>query len=229
MKLKISDKIFETWSELEVGVVVAKNIDNGGSQGDLLNEIVDEVKSKISLDRLEELPSIVKWREVHKEFGSKPKKKKPSIEALLSQALTRGVSSINSLVDLYNYISLKYLMTIGGEDIDKVKGDIVLDFANGSEEFYSIGSDENESPKEGEVVYKDEKEVICRRWNWREADRTKLTEDTKNAVVVIENMIPEEHDKFLKALDELKNLIGEKCRAECSAEILTKDQMETGL
>jgi len=43
---------------------------------------------------------------------------------------------INKVVDLYNYISLKYLTPIGGEDLDKIKGDIYLNFAEGC---YSYG------------------------------------------------------------------------------------------
>jgi DNA/RNA-binding domain of Phe-tRNA-synthetase-like protein len=226
MEMKISDKIFEKWPELEVGILIVRNADNKSNEKELLDDIIDEIKKKVSLENILEIPSIAKWREAHKEFGSKPKKKMPSVEALLRQALTRGVGSINCLVDLYNYVSLKYKMTVGGEDIDQIKGDVVLDFAKGDEEFYTIGSDANEPPKEGEVVYKDEQGVICRRWNWREADRTKLTSETKDAVLVIENLIPEEHDKFLEALNELKELIMKKCKAECNIEVLNKDNLE---
>ena len=51
-----------------------------------------------------------------------------------------------------------------------------------------MGGEENDPPKLGEVIYRDDLGVICRRWNWREGERTKITKDTKNAVVVIESI-----------------------------------------
>ena len=37
------------------------------------------------------------------------------------------------------------------------------------------GEDPNDPPKEGEVVYADQRHVLCRRWNWRQDARTKVT------------------------------------------------------
>ncbi|MCM1991376.1 hypothetical protein KDK92_16705 [Oceanirhabdus seepicola] len=61
--------------------------------------------------------------------------------------------SINPLVDLYNSISLKHVFPCGGEDLDETKGDIILTFAEGNEEFRQIGSDVNEPPEMNEDVY----------------------------------------------------------------------------
>jgi DNA/RNA-binding domain of Phe-tRNA-synthetase-like protein len=226
MKLKISEQIIEKYPELEIGVVIVKGVNNNGNEKTLLCEIEDKVKNEIESETIKEIPSIAKWKEVYKSFGSKPSKYRNSAEALLKSALTRGIPTINRLVDIYNHISLKYKMTVGGEDVEKIEGDLVLDFAKGDEEFYSIGSEENDSPKEGEVVYKDDKGIVCRRWNWREADRTKLTEETKDAVVVIENLISEESGKLKEALEEMKSLIEEKGGAECEIKILYKNSLE---
>lgn len=63
--------------------------------------------------------------------------------------------SINTFVDLYNVLSLKHLLPVGGEDLDRCTGDIILDRATGTEPFIALGETENEPPEAGEIVYKD--------------------------------------------------------------------------
>jgi DNA/RNA-binding domain of Phe-tRNA-synthetase-like protein len=230
MEFKIVDKIFEKYPELDVGVLVCKGIDNSKDSENvqkILRKVEEQKRKEIDSEKILEIPSILKWREVYKSFGAKPSKYRNSAEALLRRVVGgNDIYKINSLVDIYNLVSLKYICTVGGEDLDKLKGDLVLDFADGKEEFIALGSDENHSPKEGEVVYKDNRGVICRRWNWRESDRTKLTEDTKNAIIVIENLIPEEDENFKNALSELKTLIENYCGGNCELNILNKENKE---
>jgi len=230
MKFKINSKIFESYPELKIGVITAKNVDNSKHEKTLLCEEEDKWRAKnLEIEEIAQIPTITKWREIYKSFRAKPGKFRNSAEAILRSALTRGLPSINCLVDLYNYISLKYTMTVGGEDIDKIEGDLVLGYANGNEEFIGIGSDKNEPPMKGEILYKDHKGVICRCWNWREGDRTKLTKDTKNVIIVIENILPEKAKELIKAIEELKNSIKKDCGGEVKSVILDKDNQEVNI
>jgi len=233
MKFKISEQVAEKYPEVNIGVVIVKDADNSlynEEIQELLRKTEEEMRKKIDIEKILEVPSVAKWREVYKSFGAKPSDTRNSAEAILRRVLKGGnLPKINCLVDLYNYISLKYTLTVGGEDIDKIEGDLVLDFANGDEEFIAIGSDENKPPMDGEVVYKDDKGVACRCWNWKEGDRTKLTDKTKNAVLVIENLIPGEESKFKEALDELKQLVEKYCNAKCEGVVLNKDNLEVEL
>lgn len=227
MKLKISEQIFKKYPETEIGVIVARDVDNSGDDKEiqlLMREVEAKIRESIDSEEVLEIPSIAKWREIYKSFGAKPSKFRNSVEALIKRVV-RGdeIYKINSLVDLYNLISIKYKMTIGGEEIDRIEGDLVLDFAKGNEEFIALGRDQNESPWEGEVVYKDNRGVVCRCWNYREADRTKLTKETKNAIIVIENNLYERSEEFKIALNELGGLIEKYCGARCDLNILNKD------
>src|SRR3989344_2939818 len=78
--------------------------------------------------------------------------------------------------NIYNYISIKHVIPVGGDDLDKIDGDLELTFAKGNEKFVQLNSSEIDHPKKEEVIYKDDKEVTCRRWNWRECDKSKMTE-----------------------------------------------------
>jgi DNA/RNA-binding domain of Phe-tRNA-synthetase-like protein len=47
-----------------------------------------------------------------------------------------------------------------------------------------------EYPDDGEVVWCDDAGVTCRRWNWRQARRTQLREDTTAALFILDALDP---------------------------------------
>lgn len=150
-----------------------------------------------------------------------------SAEAL-SRIVLKGVEikNINKLVDLYNLTSIKYILPVGGEDLDKMTGDLVLGYAKGDEAYSALGEDLNDPPQQGEVIYKDDEGVVCRRWNWREADRTKLTNSTKNAILVIESLSPIPQDLAEKATLELADLVKQYCGGNVETFLLKEDNKE---
>jgi len=209
MKLEVAKEIFEKYPEVEIGLIVIKDFDNQRKiKINNLENFQEELRKNLSLEKVQELPVIKRWREVYKSFGANPPSQyRCSIEALLRRLLKSNLPKINELVDLYNYISIKYLMPVGGEDLDKIYGNLRLDFANGDEEFIPLGSNVNNPPLKGEVVYKDDAGIICRCWNWREGDRTKITEKTKNAILVMEDI--NKSGNLKEALNEIEKLVKE--------------------
>jgi DNA/RNA-binding domain of Phe-tRNA-synthetase-like protein len=57
------------------------------------------------------------------------------------------------------------------------------------------------------VIYKDSEGAICRCWNWREADRTKLTDETKNVFLCIESVDDRRRETFEAAVRELSEQV----------------------
>ncbi len=225
MQFKINPRIFSEYPGASVGVVVAKGINNSKELKqvmDLLKKQQDEVLKQIHGDQLATHAHIAPWRQAYQKFGAKPKDHLSSIENLLRRVLKRQpFRSINTLVDLYNVVSLKYMLPAGGEDLDTIKGDIELTFAGAHEPaIFLLGEKEAKSPNEGEVFYKDENGAICRRWNWKEADRTKITSETRNAFFVIE-ILPSVKREFLEAaINELASLVHQFCDGDVSVAIL---------
>ncbi len=194
----------------------------------LIREREQEIQSEFSSDTLSQNPRINVWRETYKVFGAKPKAYKSSVESLYRSVLGgREIRHINKIVDIYNYISLKHMLPVGGEDLDTVQGDIHLTFAEKDEpSVLLLGNREARPPHEGEIIYKDEISAICRRFNWREADRTKFTERTKNAIVVIEGLPPILRDDIERVLEEMKKLIDNFCGGKISKFVVGKDNTE---
>jgi lysyl-tRNA synthetase class 2 len=224
MKFKIDSKILEQFPELNIGIVVAKEINNAAINDEIMDSIREEsktIRENFSKETLSANPRIGAWRKAYSSFGAKPRKYKCSVENLYRMIL-EGIElrHINNIVDIYNYISIKHMIPVGGDDIDKVDGDITLKFAIGNEPFTKLNSQEIENPKEGEIVYTDDKEVLCRRWNWRECDKSKMTEDTKNVTLVVEGLPPVTKQEVKTILKELSELVQRFCGGEIKTFIL---------
>ncbi len=228
MRFKISEEIFEKFPQVNLGVLVCKNIDNKGTSEEIIRLIKEkekEIKSTFNTETLSQLPKINVWRETYRLFGAKPSENKSSVENLYKLVL-KGVDlrHINKVVDIYNFISLKHMVPVGGEDIDKIQGDVILTFAGPNESpVLLLGDKDPRPPHEGEVIYKDDISAICRRWNWREVDRTKFTEETKNCVLVIEGLPPVTEEDIQKIVQELGELVQKFCGGEVTTNILNQN------
>jgi len=206
-KFIIEDDFLGVFPNAKIGVVICHGIDNSIKDKEQYEEMILKAE-KEALKYLQNAEfsknSVIKvWREAFQKFKTK-KGARSSIEALLKRVHNGNhIGTINPLVDIYNSISLRYALPCGGEDIDKFVGDIRLTKAVGNEEFIPLGTEENSPPYEGEIVYKDDKGAICRCWNWREAIRTMLTENTTNAFLCIELVDETRVVEFENALKDL--------------------------
>ncbi|GAA5008801.1 B3/B4 domain-containing protein [Streptomyces siamensis] len=138
-------------------------------------------------------PHMAAWRDIYTAFGSKPSRTRNSAEALARRALAdSGLPRINVLVDLYNAVSVARLIPVGGEDTDRIRGAMRLVRARGDEDFVTVagGAEVVEHPDAGEVVWCDDEGVTCRRWNWRQGPRTRLTEESVSALFLLESLAP---------------------------------------
>jgi lysyl-tRNA synthetase class 2 len=162
-------------------------------------------------------PRLLAWEDAHRKFGSDPERFPPSIRALLSRVTVEpNLPFINSVVALFNTISLKYVVPCGGDDVDRVEGNLVLGRAEGSESFVPLGSEESESPEAGEVIYFDDgsNNVLCRRWNWRNGNKTKIEDTSKRLVINVDGLPPTTPENVREARDDLAELLREHGEAD---------------
>ncbi len=226
MKFKIDEKIFDKFPELNIGLVIARDVDNKGFDEEIMQLTRNqerELRVNFNTETLSQNSKIDAWRKAYALFGEKPKKYQCSVENLYRIILEGNeLRYINKLVDAYNYISIKHTIPLGGDDIDKVDGNILLKFAEGNEIFRALNSEEIKNPKQGEVVYIDDKEVLCRRWNWRECNKTKMTEETRNVMLVAEGLQPFTREDIEQITNELAMVIQKFCGGKTTTYILNK-------
>jgi DNA/RNA-binding domain of Phe-tRNA-synthetase-like protein len=223
-KFIIEEDFWELFPKAKIGVVVFKGIDNTVKNVKQYEELIlknqKEALKYLSNDNFSSNEVIKVWRDAFKKFKTK-KGARSSIEALMKRVdKGNSIGTINPLVDIYNSISLKYALPCGGEDIDTFAVDLRLTKAEGEENFITLGSEKSAPPYEGEIIYKDDKGAVCRCWNWREAVRTMLTEDTKNAFLCIESVDENRSDDLDKALNELAELVEKNLGGTYSISIL---------
>jgi DNA/RNA-binding domain of Phe-tRNA-synthetase-like protein len=133
------------------------------------------------------------WRTAYRAFGAKPQRTPCSAEALLRRVQREGtLPRINAIVDLYNALSVRYAVPIGGEDAAAYVGPPRLVRAAGDETFQTMrdGRPSAETVEPGEVIWRDDAGVTCRRWNWRQSPRTQLTVATTDMWFVLERLEP---------------------------------------
>ena len=133
------------------------------------------------------------WRQAYAAFGAKPQRTPSSAEALRRRVERDGaLPHINALVDLYNELSLRYAIPIGGEDIAAYRGRPRLVRATGGERFETMrdGQPWIETVEPGEVIWRDDQGVTCRRWNWRQSVRTRLESSSRDMWFVLERLEP---------------------------------------
>ncbi len=208
MNLIITEEVAERYSHLRIGVLIGKGV-TVQRKTDQLEKLkqqkVTELRQKYDSDNLISNLNIAAWRRTYRSFGVKPKRYRPTAEALLRR-LIKGeeIPIINTAVDSYLVVETEYLLPIGGYDLDRISGNIKLRVSLGGEAFQPLGSTQQETTNEGEIIYSDDTRVLTRKWNFRDCDAAKITLNTKTIGLFTEAA---EKDTDTKTISEsLKSL-----------------------
>jgi DNA/RNA-binding domain of Phe-tRNA-synthetase-like protein len=194
--VEVDPRIWDLRPDFVVTVVRARGLSNGPSDDSsaaLFRRAERSAREALNGAEPATLPHIAAWRDAYRAFGAKAQRTPCSAEALLKRVGGgEGLPAINRLVDLYNAVSVEFLLPVGGEDLARITGASRLTIATGTEPFDTLRSGEPivENPAAGEVVWIDDAGVTCRRWNWRQCARTRLTEHSKDAFFVLERLEP---------------------------------------
>lgn len=213
MKVIVENEFWSLFPEAQISVLVVKGLDNTVDESKdpyfktLLDKGAKRAEDFISDENFTQNDVIQEWRQAFSKFKTK-KGARSSIEALLKRVSQgREFNPINPLVDIYNSVSLSYAVPCGGEDLEKIAGHLRLGKAKGGESFFPLGAESDAPALTEEIIYYDDEGAVCRCLNWREAQRTMLTEETKEAVLVIEAINAEQTTRARAAMEELQDLV----------------------
>lgn len=220
-----SREIIEQFPEVVGGIIVAKGMKNGPSPDALKAAFTAEqqaVIARIGETPLSELPSLAAWRRAFSKFGVKPTQYRSAAEALLRRLTKQGdIPSINTLVDIGNLVSIRYALPVAMVDRRGFEGGIIVHFADGSEQFIELDTNEPEHPESGEVVFTDiNKIVIARRWCWRQSAESAARDDTTEALITFETQHTGGAEDVARAGEDLLKLLREYAGGEYTMTIL---------
>lgn len=219
MFFKIEKKLIELNEGLYTGVVIAENLRNdipSSKVDELLGGEIKRVAEEFTSESIKDYLPITSYRNALKAVNVNPSKYPCSIEAIMTRIVKKGeFPHLSPVVDLGNYISLKYRVPVGVHDIDSLDGDLVVRFANEADcenEENSINSDEL---KVGEPVYACGNSVRTRRWMWRQMPAGRVDEKSKNFIFPIDGFESNKEtiDAAMQELvEKLDDIFG--CKAE---------------
>jgi DNA/RNA-binding domain of Phe-tRNA-synthetase-like protein len=185
--------------------------DRGRTTADRLVSAAEHRTSELLAETaVDQLPHIAAWRDAYRAFGAKPQRTRNSLEALTRRA-AEGLPRVNALTDVYNSISVLHQVPLGGEDRDAYVGAARLTRAVGDEPFDTTagGLEAVEHPEPGEVVWRDDAGITCRRWNWRQGRRTVLRDDTASGLFILDALAPMSDEALAAAGDDLAGALAD--------------------
>lgn len=214
ISLRLTDEVTKVFPETRiclVNVLGMRNDEPWDETAADLQRLEDDVAQGHWQSYAEDDPVIVSWFEAYRAFGTNPRRVRPSIDALSRRVFRNGkLPRINPAVDAYNSVSVRFGTSSGAFDIDALEGPVLIRFAKVGDTFTPLGEPGKvEEPKPGEVVYAQKSRILTRHWNHRDADGTKVTESTRNAVFIIERVseVAVSNGRLSEAQAHLVNLL----------------------
>jgi len=221
----ISPDIFAKFPGYTRGLVVATNINNSNNAAialEALRAAESAIPLATSLDALLASPKVVSWREAFKQFGMNPGECRPAHESLCRRAVQgKPLPDINPAVNIGNALSLRHRLPAGVHPLDDVKAALDLRRARGDESFIPFGSDKQERPRAGEVIFADGNTAIARCWVWRQAKCSVTLPTTRAVVVNIDGLPPITESEVEAICGEAEALIRSVCGGEITRYMLS--------
>lgn len=149
-------------------------------------------------------PILEGYHILHDRAGVKRRKNIPSSENLIKSLLKhRDMPFISLVVDIYNIISMDSKLCVAAHDQDKIEGNLTVRFSGGSETYVPIGQDHPVAMNPHEYCYCDDSnEVLCR-LEIRQVNKTKISENVKNVLYIIEGNDATEDDYLKSVMEEI--------------------------
>ncbi|MFQ6136127.1 MAG: B3/4 domain-containing protein [Candidatus Hydrothermarchaeales archaeon] len=148
-------------------------------------EMIKKVEDEYDLDTLKDVPILRYYRDFFWRIGIDPTKTRPAAEALIRRILAgKSLPKINTLVDTYNLASIEAEIALAAFDASKIKGDLLMRYANQGEAFLGIGMKEPTILRGKEIVVQDLEKLVAV-YPYRDADVSKITPDTKDVILLV--------------------------------------------
>jgi|GEM_PF-74468 len=201
MKFILQDQTLQKIPGYGCYLVVLRGVDNRSDHPEAAQILSDlrQAEAERADGKSAALPHLIRWDEVFRSLGL-GNKYSCSVSALLARVEGgKPLPDINPLVNLYNTFSIRHALPYGGENLAMTSGDACLRVALDNEEFWAIGAEKSKPPLKGEVVWADDLGITCRAINWRQSDRTRITNGTTDTYHIIDILLPEDEPQGKQA------------------------------
>jgi DNA/RNA-binding domain of Phe-tRNA-synthetase-like protein len=201
---------------LRAGAIVFRDVQVGAAGPGLRAEIAREVQAiqgRFSGPAaVRSSPEVAGFHDILRKVGANPRRELPSTERLLTLALKRGdLPAINSLVDAYNLVSVRSSCSLGAHDLDRIASPVTLRLLTGGEAFTPLGADAPAAVVPGEYGYVDAGDRLLCRLDVLQAEFSKVTAATRNALLIVEGTTAHTPDALHRAFADAIELVTRYC------------------
>ena len=208
--IKVDKELEEKFPGLRAYVLEIRGIDVNRNDpktvndfNTLLKEVTEYVKSRYTLEGIKNEQIFRAYRDFFWKIGIDPTKTRPASEALIRRILLeKPIPRINTLVDAYNLASIVSGVPIAAFDKDKISGELFMRKAFEGEKFLGIGMEKPIILNGTEIVVSDDEKLVAV-YPYRDAEVTKISEQTRNVVFLICGVPGVGDDILANALNKL--------------------------
>lgn len=210
----ISKAITDKYPSVSVGIAVIKGVKISKTNPQLEKEkqsFLDSLKG-LTTEKIGQYPEIISYRKLYRQMGIDWHSRRPSPEALLRRVvLGKGLYTVNTCVDAYNLTVMKHRVSVGAFDFDQVKFPTVLRFAGNGDTIILLGDNVPTVYTEKELAYYDKEGGYNIDFNYRDAQRTMVTKDSKDLWINVDGIFDISPQQVERSLRESVEMIVKYC------------------
>ncbi|PLT29134.1 B3/B4 domain-containing protein [Peribacillus deserti] len=221
MEITIDSVLTEKAQGFKVGCIDYKDITVSGSP-QMIKGRLQLFQESLYFDMLDKeltaFEGIKEWREVFKKAGTDPSRYRHSAEALYRRVKKQNyLVPIHSAIDLNNFFSLQYAIPLGIYDTDQLTGRIEISIGRETDTYKGLNGREN--VLKNMIVAKDQKGPFGT--PFVDSERTKVTEETVNALHIIYLRPSMETEEAYKLMDAVSNMFTQVHGGEADSKIIS--------
>lgn len=210
----IDPAVASRYPSISIGIAVIKNVKIQKTFQTLQKEIDEFISGMKNMtnESISALPEVLSYRKLYKEMGIDWHSRRPSPEALLRRiSKGKGLYNVNTCVDAYNLVVMKNRVSVGAFDYDKINFPTVLRFPRKGEKILLLGDTEPTEYDEKELAYFDKTGGYNIDFNYRDAQRTAVSESTTNLYLNVDGIYDVTPQKVYQSLKESIEIIQKYC------------------
>lgn len=210
----ISPAIKEQYPSVSVGVAIIKGVlvQKSSPELDQAKRAMVVQLSGLTTEAFAEFPEVKSYRQLYKAMGVDWHSRRPSPEALLRR-ITQGKAlyTINTAVDAANLAVLEHKISVGVFNLSALQLPAKLDIAQGGEQILLLGDEAPTALKAGEVAYFDQAGAYNLDYNYRDSQRTMVTETTHDILINVDGIFDITEEQVAETLATVITNIQKYC------------------
>ncbi len=210
----IDQDVKKAFPTISVGVALIKGVTIEKKSAALEKEkdaLVAQLAG-LTTEKIGAFPEIVSYRTLYKAMGVDWHSRRPSPEALLRRvALGKGLYTVNTCVDAYNLIVMKHRVSVGAFDAANIQFPTMLRFPGAGDQILLLGDEKPTEYSPKELAYYDQEGGFNIDFNYRDAQRTMVTQETKDVWINVDGIFDVTPELVARSLQQSVALIVKHC------------------